>query len=159
MAQEKKPVRRVDANRWDPFAELEDMRSRLMRAFDLPSPLRWAGEDLSPAVWAPSVDVKETEEEFIIHVDLPGVKPEDVDLQVTGDNVVIKGERKFEQEQEKEGYHRIERSYGSFQRAFTLNTPVKADEISAGLKDGVLTVKLPKAAEARSRKIEIKSEE
>ncbi len=159
MAQEKKPVRRVDANRWDPFAELEDMRSRLTRAFDLPSPLRWAGEDLRPAVWAPSVDVKETEEEFIIHVDLPGVKPEDVDLQVTGDTVVIKGERKFEQEQEKEGYHRIERSYGSFQRAFTLNTPVKADAISAGLKEGVLTVKLPKAAEARSRKIDITSEE
>ncbi len=155
MANEKKPVRRSQVARWDPFSELEEMRNRLARMFDFASPVAWSREDLSPTIWAPPVDVKETDDKYTIEMDLPGVKPEDVDVQVTGDTVVIKGERKFEQEEEKEGYHRIERSYGSFQRAFTLGNQVDADNIKASLKHGVLTVELPKAPEAKAKKIEI----
>ena len=159
MAQDKKNVaRRVGVARWDPFAELTEMRNRLARAFDLGAP-DWSSEELAPSAWIPAVDVKESDDKFVLEVDLPGVKPEEVDVQVTGDTVVIKGERKFEKEDEKEGYHRIERAYGSFQRVFSLGTEVDNDGVKATMKHGVLKVEIPKAPEAKAKTIEISTEE
>ena len=107
--------------------------------------------------WVPSSDISETEDHIKIHLDLPGLNRENLDIQLTGNNTLtIRGERKFE-EVDKMKYHRVERFYGTFARSFVLPTNVEADKISATFKDGVLEVVLPKAESAKARKITIKS--
>jgi len=95
--------------------------------------------------WSPAVDIKEEEGRFVIHADIPGVAPEDIDISMEQGVLTIKGERKHESEEEKEGYHRIEREYGSFMRRFALPENVEADQITASSKDGVVELILPKA--------------
>jgi HSP20 family protein len=96
--------------------------------------------------WAPAVDIKEEDDRFVIHADIPGVAPEDIDISMEKGVLTIKGERKHEAEEDKEGYHRIERSYGTFMRRFALPKNVNAENISASSKDGVVELVLPKAA-------------
>lgn len=95
--------------------------------------------------WAPAVDIKEEDDHFVIRADIPGVSAEDIDITMEQGVLTIKGERKHESEEEKEGYHRIEREHGTFMRRFALPENVKADEISASSKDGVVELTLPKA--------------
>lgn len=107
--------------------------------------------------WVPASDICETEDHLKIHLDLPGLKREDLDIQLTGNNTLtIRGERKFE-EVDKTKYHRVERFYGTFTRSFVLPSNVEAEKIGATFKDGVLEVVLPKAESAKARKIAIKS--
>lgn len=111
-------------------------------------------EDLFPSVWSPAVDVAESDNEYLVKVELPGINKEDVKVTVQDSVLTILGEKK--QETEPKNYHRVERSYGSFQRSFTLPTTVKADKVDATFKDGVLTIALPKAEEARPKEIDVK---
>ena len=107
--------------------------------------------------WAPSSDIHETDEHVKIHMDLPGLNKENLDIQLTGNNTLtIRGERKFE-EVDKAKYHRVERFYGSFTRSFVLPSNVEPDKIMASFKDGVLEIVLPKMESAKARKITIKS--
>jgi HSP20 family protein len=108
--------------------------------------------------WSPSVDIFETENELTLKADLPEVKLADIDVRVEHQTLTVKGERKFEKDENVRGYHRIERNYGSFVRSFTVPSTVDAERVAAEYKDGVLTVRLPKkeAAKPRSVKIETK---
>jgi HSP20 family protein len=108
-------------------------------------------------MWLPAVDVHETKDEFVLTLDIPGVAEKDVHLSITGDMLTIRGERRFEREGEGNGntYHRVERLYGRFERSVQLPTMVQSDKVKASYRDGVLTVKLPKAEEVKPREIKI----
>ena len=124
---------------------------------------RWLGDDLFTTTpsettgWLPSVDIKETEKEFVMSVELPGVTPKDVSVEVKDGCLTISGEKKLESEEKKDRYTRIERCYGSFTRSFTLSENVDETKIGASHKDGVLTLTLPKKEGVKPRKIEIKN--
>jgi HSP20 family protein len=105
--------------------------------------------------FAPPVDVFETPEEYVLRADLPGVSQKDVKVSLMGDTLTLRGERKQEQTSKNGGVHRVERIYGTFERSFTLSSPVRADQIKAQVKDGVLEIRVPKADEARLREIEV----
>lgn len=144
--------------RWDPFRDLEMMNERLDRIFGRPRvSLGRAGEEsLRVADWAPSVDIEETEKEFVVKADLPDVKKEDVKVHVENGILRIEGERKIEKEEKGKTYHRVERSYGSFTRAFSLPEGVEQEKTTASYKDGVLQVTLPKGAKGKPRTIDVK---
>lgn len=107
--------------------------------------------------FAPAVDVLERSDSFEITAELPGLKPEDVEVKLENGILTLSGSRAYESKDDREGYHRVERRYGSFTRSFSLPTEVRSDEITAELKDGVLTVKVPKDAKVLPRKIEVRT--
>ena len=139
---------------FSPWSELEDMSARLNRLFTEPG----TGEASRRVVWSPAVNVEETKEELRLTAELPGMSIDDIEIEVENNVLSLRGEKREEKEKEDRKYHLWERCYGSFERSFTLPRTVKADEISAQFKDGILHVQMPKAAEARTRKISIKAE-
>jgi HSP20 family protein len=140
---------------WDPIREMEEMQNRLFgRRLALKKD---AGEEaLTVAEWLPAVDIAEDDKEYTIKVELPGVNKEDVRVSVEGGVLSITGERKAEKEEKNKKYHRIERSYGSFARSFTLPEGAAGDKVSAEFKDGVLRAHLPKDEAAKRKSIEVK---
>ncbi len=109
--------------------------------------------------WSPAVDIAETENELVLKADLPDLKLEDIEVRVENQTLTLKGERKFEKDEKSKGYHRIERSYGTFVRSFSLPTSVDSEKVAAQYSNGVLTIKLPKkgdAAKPRQVKVEVK---
>jgi HSP20 family protein len=128
-----------------------------------PAPFRFFEDALSdlmtePAAgrpWAPAVDILENENELIVKADLPEVKLEDISISLENGTLSLKGQRKFERKDERAGYHRIERSYGSFARHFSLPETVDAEKVNAAFKDGVLTITLPKKELAKPRTIKV----
>ena len=138
-----------------PWQELEDMSSRLNRLFTQPA----SGEASMRTVWSPSVNVEESKEELLLTAELPGMNIGDVEIEVENNVLSIRGEKKEEREENAERrYHLWERCYGSFERQFTLPRTVRAEDITAQFKDGVLHVQMPKAPEAKPKKISIKAE-
>jgi len=115
-----------------------------------------AENELTPSNWLPAVDLVEKDSEFVAKVELPGVKKEEVKITLHDNILSIRGEKKEEKETKESNYHRLERSYGSFQRSFTLPTSVKNDKVEAEYKDGILTITLPKAEEAKRKQIDVK---
>ena len=105
--------------------------------------------------WVPAVDVRETDEAFTFSVELPGLAKEEIEISIEDKVLTLSGERKWEEEEDRNSYRRIERSYGSFSRSFTLPGDVNAEKVEAVSKDGVLTIKVPKAPESRPQRIEI----
>jgi len=144
--------------RWDPFKEMEDIQSRFAKFLSLTAPrFGDSGKELMTITeWVPSVDIIEDEKEFVVKVDLPEVKKEDVKVTVEGDVLTITGERKFEKEEKDKKYHRIERSYGNFLRSFTLPVGAEGTTVRAEFKDGVLKVELPKSEKAKQKTVEVK---
>ena len=133
-------------------------------AEDFPAGLRLFQDSISrlfsePASrpWSPAVDIYETENDLVLKADLPDVDPKNVGIQLENGTLTLKGERKFEHEKNGKGFHRIERSYGSFVRAFSLPDTVDAENVKADYKSGVLTVTIPKQAKAMPRRIQIGS--
>ena len=141
--------------RWDPFSDMVQFRDEVGRWFDS---LEKKKEGKGTTVWAPDVDIKETDQNIHIKADLPGMKKEAIDISVDEDQLIIRGERKVEKEEKDKDYVRIERSCGSFYRSFNIGVPVKSDQIEASYKDGVLEVVLPKAEARKPKKIEIKAD-
>jgi HSP20 family protein len=141
--------------RWTPYRELMTMHDQLNRLFD-ENYSRGSSGDVEYGAWAPAVDLREEDKRFVIEVDLPGVKKEDIQIQLENNLLTIRGERRFESETKKEHYHRIERAYGKFLRSFTLPTRVEAGKINATQRDGILEVVIPKAEESLPKKIEVK---
>jgi HSP20 family protein len=115
----------------------------------------WPAESNGTTSWVPAADIYESDNELTVNLDLPGVDPKLVDIRVENNVLTIRGERHFEQKQDRENYHRVERSYGTFVRSFTLSTSVDADKIRAQYKAGVLSIALPKAEAAKPRRIQI----
>lgn len=147
------------ASTWDPFRELGNLENRLERFFGrAPSSLTGNGEKEAMTVtqWSPAVDITEDEKEYIVKAELPDIKKEDVKVCVENGDLTISGERKFEKEEKGKKYHRIERSYGSFVRSFTLPEGVSGDKVGASFKDGVLEIHLPKDEKAKPKSIEVK---
>ena len=140
----------------NPWRELDQLTNRLSQMFEasnFPMPS-------SAGAWAPAVSVEETQDELILTAELPGVQPDDVDVEIENNILTIRGEKREERREEDENrrYHVWERTYGVFQRSFTLPRTVRADQIAAEFKDGLLRIRMPKSAEAKSRRIEISGE-
>lgn len=141
----------------NPWRELDHLTNRLARMFE--------GDDggfpmpSSVGRWTPAVSVEETQDELILTAELPGMGSDDVDVELENNILTIRGEKQEERREEDANrrYHLWERSFGSFQRSFTLPRTVKAEEISAAFENGLLRVRMPKAPEARSRRIQIGS--
>jgi HSP20 family protein len=140
--------------RWDPVRELAGMEvDRLNRMF-----ADWYGESFNRG-WMPPVDIFETEQhEFVIKAELPDMKREDINLTFENNVLTLRGERKFENEAKRDNFHRVERSYGSFSRSFTLPNTVDPSRISAAYKDGVLTIRLPQREDAKPKQISVNAE-
>jgi len=136
-------------NRWDPFTEIARLQDEMSRQL-LQSERRTAG-------FVPPVDILEDKDAIYVKAELPGVKPDAVQLHVENNILTLTGERKLEKDESRDGYHRIERSYGSFTRSFALPNSVASDQVQADMTDGVLTVKIPKRAEVQPKRIEVKS--
>jgi len=113
------------------------------------------GRAPAEVAWSPAVDVYETKDDIVVKAELPGVKPEDVEVSIVGDTLTLKGERRKEAEVREEGYYRIERSYGAFQRSLTLPSVVNAEKVKATYKDGLLEIKLPKKEEAKPKTVKV----
>ena len=113
------------------------------------------GESSGKCSYCPSLDISETKDDISVNVELPGVSSKDVNITLEDDVLTIKGEKKFEEEDNDKNYYRAERSYGTFQRSFTLPTEVKKDKIKADFKDGILSISIPKAEKVKPKKIEI----
>jgi HSP20 family protein len=136
-----------------PWRELEEVSSRLARMFD-ESPVASGGNGGN---WIPRVNVEETKDELVLSAELPGMTHDDVSIELENGVLTISGEKTEERTEgeDERRYHLWERRYGAFQRSFTLPRTVKAEDIRAGFENGILTVRMPKAAEAKTRKIAI----
>jgi len=138
--------------RWDPFRDVislrDAMNSLLQESFVRPVGL---GGGAAPV----PLDVRETEDGFVVHASLPGVRPDDVQITVHGDTLTIRGESKADEEKKGETWHLRERRFGSFQRSLTLNAPIDADKAQARFEHGILTLTLPRSERARPKQIKI----
>jgi HSP20 family protein len=136
--------------RWEPFGGLERLRSEMDRIFDDFFPTRLLRTHAAARVRVPAVDLKETETEITLKADLPGVKKENLDVQVTPEAVTLKSESSEEKEEKGEGYYCRERAWGGFERTIPLPVEVKADKAKAKFADGVLEITIPKSEAARA---------
>ena len=133
----------------DPWRTLEERMSRLFEP-------AFAGEAFALTTWTPSCDIYEADNHYVLKVELPGLKREDVKINIENNVLTIRGERKFEEETKRENFRRLERSYGEFMRSFTLPGEIDANHIKAEYKDGLLEVLLPKNERAKPKAIEVK---
>jgi HSP20 family protein len=142
--------------RWEPFRELLSSQDRFNQLFNQTfSQAFGEGQELGSRTWAPAVDIYEDDQHLVIKAELPGVDPKDVEVRVENHTLFLKGERKFEKETKEGNYHRVERSYGSFSRTFSLPSTVNTENAQAEYKDGLLTLKLAKREEAKPKTIKI----
>jgi HSP20 family protein len=138
-------------NRWEPY-RTAGLESEVSRMF---TDLFGRSQESNLTSWAPAVDIYENEHELVVKADLPDVKPEDLDIRVENNILTIRGERKFEKKVDEKNYLRVERSYGSFTRSFSLANTVNSEAIKADYKDGVLTLTIPKREEAKPKQIKV----
>jgi len=140
--------------RWEPMREMMTLREAMDRLFDdaFTRPISLSGVSTTPAV-----DMYQTNEDVVVKVTLPGLKPEDVNITVTGETLTLRGEFKHENEQKESNYHIREQRYGSFERSILLPTDVKADKAKADFEDGILTIKMPIAEEVKPKSIMVKA--
>jgi len=150
--------------RWNPNRDLERWPSELFGVQREINKLfesffqggNQADEAFASSYWTPAVDIAEQENQYLVKMELPGVAREDVKISLESNILTVRGEKKQEKEEKDKNFYRVERSYGSFQRSFTLPSSVKSDKIDAVFKDGVLSVALPKSEEAKPKQIEVK---
>ncbi len=147
---------RTTISRFEPYSgasTLQDQVNRLLnQAFGNSS------DEASITTWAPAVDIYETEHELVVKADLPDVRPEDLDIRVENNILTIRGDRKFEKKVDEKNYLRVERTYGSFSRSFSLVNTVNSEAIKADYKNGVLTLTIPKREEAKPKQIKVNVE-
>jgi HSP20 family protein len=139
--------------RWDPFQDLLSLQDEMNRVFD-----RAAGRstrDQAMRAWAPALDIAERRDAYLVAVELPGVNPDDIDVTLENNLLTIQGERRQAQDSSEQRFHRIERAYGTFRRSVSLPSSVQADAIQASYDNGVLQLLVPKAEQAKPKKIAI----
>lgn len=139
--------------RWDPFHGLTSLQEQVNRLFESNLPAR--SDNSALTAWAPAVDIYETENDLVIKADLPAVEEKDLDVRVENNMLTIRGERKFEQKVNDDNYLRVERTYGSFSRSFSLPNTVNTEAIKAEYKNGVLSIELPKRAESKPKQVKV----
>jgi HSP20 family protein len=140
--------------RWEPARELATIQNEMNRLFST----FFDGPDVSGAPlrrWIPAMDLVETDDDFVLRADLPGLSENDVNIELEDNVLTISGERKAEHEQRKEGYYRVERAFGSFSRSLTLPEGINPDQVRASFDRGVLEVRIPKPEERKPRKVTI----
>jgi len=141
---------------WDPFREMELLQKEMNRLFDFSlahSPNEYPA--LLGGQWSPAVDIHDAKDNFLVKVDLPGLKKEDIDVSVEEDTLIIRGEKKRDNEIKEDNYYRSERFYGTFCRQLTLPASVDSAKVEASYKDGVLKLVLPKKEEAKPKQIKV----
>ncbi len=141
---------------YEPWSLLDRFEREMERSLESMRRLIRPEEETAAAVWTPSVDIKEEANRYVVQADLPGVKPEDIEVTLQNGVLTIKGERQTEAKEERENYKRIERFYGSFFRRFSLPESVEEEKIEANYDKGVLTVSIPKKPEVQPKKISVK---
>jgi HSP20 family protein len=145
---------RPDLSGWPRFGQLSDLRDEIDRLFESPlSQMSQASRLLSG--WTPAIDVSEDKDNFYVHVEVPGMKKEDIELSLHEDCLSISGERKVEKNSEGADVYRAERFFGRFQRTVSLPAAVDTDKVKAQYRDGILSVTLPKAEEAKPKQIDV----
>ena len=142
---------------WRPF-EFEKMRKEMDRLWDSFLEGRPARRTREREEWFPSLDFSETKSDLVVKAELPGIDPKDIDISLNEGILTIKGEKRQEKEEKEQGYHLVERSYGSFARSIRLPREVQNDKINASYKNGVLKITLPKSEEAKKKEVKIKVE-
>ena len=140
----------------DPLGSLMRLQDEMLRTLN-PRAAQ-PKEHVSANVWSPTVDVYEDQENIIIRADLPGVQQEDIDIELNGEVLTLRGERKFEDEQRRDNYVRIERQYGSFQRSFSIGIPVDEAKVRATYRNGILELTIPKAEAVKPKKVQVSLE-
>jgi len=142
--------------KWDPFRDVVALQDRINRIFnDSFGRSRDPDDEVSLYDWRPPVDIYETNDGIVLKIELPGVNKDDVSVEVKENVLTLKGERLLDPEIKDEHYYRKERSFGKFNRSFSLQEPIKPDLIKAGFKDGVLTVEVPRPEEERPKQITV----
>jgi HSP20 family protein len=144
---------------WHPFTELMSLRQAMDRLFEDSFVRPSHGLAALGEAGVPTMDIYQTPKEVVVKAALPGVKPEDVSIDITGDTLTVKGESKAEQEIKKEDYLYQERRYGAFSRSVALSSGLKSDKAEATMEDGVLTLTIPKAEEVKPKAIKVKAKE
>src|SRR6266540_1005495 len=140
---------------WDPYRELSSLPDRFNRIFGGALPRREHDEELTVGAWIPPVDIVEEKDRILMTAELPGFKENEIEIQMEGGVLTLRGERKSEVEKEGRTFHRMERSYGQFVRSFTLPNNVERERIQANFANGLLHIELPKREEAKPRQIKI----
>jgi HSP20 family protein len=143
--------------RHEPFRDLSTLREEVERLFRETFGGTGAESPTPAGGWSPDLDIEEDDEAYTMHVELPGVKSDDITVSLEDDVLTIAGERRFYEEKEEEGFRRIERRFGSFRRSLRLPAPVDPDQVDARHVEGVLTVRVPKAPETKPQRIEVTS--
>jgi HSP20 family protein len=139
--------------RWDPIRELDSLQGDMNRLFDRFFEGRTANG--TARRWIPAMDLVETDDHLVLRGDLPGMTQDDVDIEIKDNVLTVSGERKAEHEDQSEGYHRVERSFGSFSRSLSLPQGIDPEKVEANFKDGVLEIRIPKPAEAKPMRVQI----
>jgi len=140
--------------RWEPFREFVTLQDRMNRLFRESYP-EGREEALTTSTFAPPVDVYEDEHSITLKIEVPGIDEKDIDVRLENGTLTLRGERKFEEKKEEGGWHRVERSYGHFERVFTLPDSVNPDGVKADYKNGTLTITLPKKEIAKPKQVKI----
>jgi HSP20 family protein len=140
-------------NRWDPFREVVALQNRVNNLF---REMNDEGDSpLTTASFVPAVDVYEDAKKVVLKLEVPGIDEKDLDIRVENNTLTVKGERKFEKEEKEENFHRIERRYGTFYRAFTLPSTVDTEHVQANYENGILKLELSKKPEAQPKQIKV----
>jgi HSP20 family protein len=141
--------------RWDPFRDVLALQNRMNSLFQDFNRGQGETDALTTAAFVPPVDVYEDEHKVVLKLEVPGMKQDDFDIRVENNTLTVRGERKFEKEEREENFHRIERRYGSFYRAFTVPTTMNTENVKASYDAGVLKIELEKRAEAKPKQIKV----
>jgi HSP20 family protein len=148
----------MSVTRWDPFGDLlslqDEMNQLFGRVFRQQPGLDRGGQRL----WAPALDIAERPDAYLVTVEVPGVRPEDLDITLEGGVLTVQGERRFQDESQDQQWHRVERRYGAFRRSVTLPSQAQADKIEASFEDGLLHITVPKTEAAMPKRIEVRAE-
>lgn len=140
---------------WDPVKELLSLKDRMNKIIENAMSRSQYGDGTDAGTWSPAVDMYETADRFVLDAEIPGLSPSEIDVQIRGNTLTLRGERKLEKGIQHENYHRIERAYGSFARTFPLPSVVRASETRAEYKMGILHVEIPKARDAGPDQVRI----
>ena len=146
----------MSMTRYQPWRSLGDLHSELSRLFDAPG-VGMSDDEAVACDWVPAVDVREESDRFVVHADLPGVDPRDIEITMEAGVLTVRGERKTEATVNKDGYRRVERSAGHFYRRFSLPDTVDSEGVKASGNNGVLEIAIPKLAKVQPRRIQVEA--
>ena len=143
--------------RWDPFGDLFSIQDEMNRLFGRAFGQRPGQGEVGQRLWAPALDIAERPDAYLVTVEVPGIKPEDLDITLEGGVLTVQGERRFQDQSADQQWHRVERRYGAFRRSITLPSQVQEDKVEASFEDGLLQIVVPKAEAAMPKRIEVRA--